>query len=82
MATVAVRDYFSPVLHAGRCNGCFANTEILSAARVGRYDEAVAIVLNVILMLLLACCDNAQRLTRRIGVNEIDLARLVIVCVY
>ncbi len=76
-----VRNHLAPVLHAGRSNGRLAYTEIFRPAGVGRDDEPVPIMLDVVFMPLLARCNDAHWLFRGVGVDEIDFACLMIMSV-
>ena len=56
------------------------DAEVLRAARVGHDDEAVAVMLDGVLVAVLARLDEHARRDRgRVGVDQVDFARLVVV---
>ncbi len=78
-ASGPVRNDFAPVCHARIGDGRLDDAEILGALRVGRDDQPVAVVLDRILMADLARLDDARRHERRVGIDEVRFARLVVV---
>ncbi len=74
-----VRDELAPVRHARCRNRRLADAEVLGALGVGRDDQLVAVVLDRVLVAVRARLDDARRLERRVGVDEVDLARLMVV---
>ncbi len=57
---------------------CADNAKVFRATEVCCDDKLVAVVLDVVLVPGLACGDQPWGLFRRVGIDQADLARLVI----
>ena len=64
---------------SGAASGRLADAEVLGAARVGGDDQAVAVVLDRVLVAVLARRHQARLALGPIGVDQVDLGGLVIV---
>ncbi len=63
----------------GAATGASHDAEVLRAVRVGRDDEPVAVVLDRVLVAVLARRDETRGAFGRVGVDQVDLGRLVVV---
>ncbi len=80
-AARAVSDHLAPILHAGVGERRLADAEILSTRRVRGDEETIAVVLDGVFVPVLARLDDAGRAERRVGVDEVGLARLMVVSI-